>query len=125
MANNYLTKHIDLKTLKDNGYEITIDGQVISHKGRHLRAMKQSIGSHGYKVVNLRIDGKSSLCCVHRLVAIAHIDAIEDKPLVNHIDGNKLNNHRDNLEWVTHSENIQHYFDYIQKRVLIISRISV
>lgn len=37
MANNYLTKHIDLKTLKDNGYEITIDGQVISHKGRRHR----------------------------------------------------------------------------------------
>ncbi|UJD21317.1 HNH endonuclease [Salmonella phage vB_STy-RN5i1] len=115
MANNYLTKHIDFETLKANGYEITIDGQVISHKGRRIRVMRQSIGSNGYRVVNLRIDGRSSLYCVHRLVAIVHIEAIEGKPLVNHIDGNKLNNLRDNLEWVTHSENIQHYFDYIQK----------
>ena len=115
MANNYITKHIDFETLKVNDYEVTIDGQVISYKGRCPRVLKPAIGSHGYKVVNLRIAGRSSLYCVHRLVAVVHIEVIEGKPLVNHIDGNKLNNHKDNLEWVTHSENIKHYFDYIQK----------
>lgn len=34
MANNYIHKEINLKTLKDNGYEVTTEGQVISHKGR-------------------------------------------------------------------------------------------
>lgn len=111
MSNNHITKHITKRTLKENGYEVTIDGQVISHKGRQQRTLKAAIGSHGYKVVNLRIDGKSSMFSVHRLVAISHIDGHPDRPLVNHLDENKLNNHRDNLEWASHSENIQYYFN--------------
>lgn len=109
--NNYITKSIDIETINKNGYEASKDGQVVSHKGKTPRTLKQAIGSHGYPVVNLRIDGKSVLFLVHRLVAMTYLEGVDGKPLVNHKDGNKQNNHVDNLEYVTHSENIQHYYD--------------
>lgn len=48
---------------------------------------------------------------VHRLVALHFIENLNNKPEVNHIDGNKLNNHYLNLEWCIRSENAQHSYD--------------
>ncbi len=62
----------------------------------------------GYMQVNLIKDKNKKIKTIHRLVAEAFIPNLENKPCVNHIDGNKQNNKIDNLEWVTHSENTIH-----------------
>lgn len=64
---------------------------------------------NGYKAYKLTLpNGKQKMCYAHRLVALAFIDNPKNKPMVNHIDGNKLNNYIDNLEWCTASENAIH-----------------
>lgn len=62
----------------------------------------------GYPTVNLDKDYKHKVEYVHRLVAEAFIPNPENKPEVNHKDANKTNNNAENLEWVTHLENVQH-----------------
>ncbi len=77
--------------------------------GRHRKGkiLKPSF-SQGYPYINLRIKSKTQPYRIHHLVATAFIPNPEHKPEVNHIDGNKRNNCVDNLEWVTHSENMHH-----------------
>jgi len=70
-------------------------------------------GNHGgkhYFQVALHKDGRKQYYSVHRLVAEAFIPNPDNKPQVNHIDGNKQNNVYTNLEWATPSENILHSF---------------
>ena len=66
--------------------------------------LKQTNHSQGYKTVALHRKN----FFVHRLVAQTFIPNPHNKPQVNHIDGNRTNNHVSNLEWVTQSENEHH-----------------
>lgn len=72
--------------------------------------MKPVSDKDGYLSVTFNVDGKAKTFKVHRLVAQAFIPNPNDKPQVNHKDGNKKNNNVDNLEWVTGKENIQHAY---------------
>ena len=95
------------------GYFITHKGTVINSKGQVIKA---STGSTGYaKVTLVKEHGGRLYANIHRLVAVAFIPNPDDKPYVNHIDGDKLNNHLDNLEWVTPSENMIHACRVLQK----------
>ncbi len=85
-------------------YSITEDGKVWSH--RRNMFLKHQISNCGYARVELA--GKKH--SVHRLVAIAFLEKIDDKNYVNHRDGVKLNNHVRNLEWCTMSENVKHAY---------------
>ena len=69
------------------------------------KEIKQNIHK-GYMLVALQIKGVTPL--VHRLVAMAFIPNPENKKTVNHIDADKTNNHISNLEWSTHTEQMQH-----------------
>lgn len=68
------------------------------------REIKQVVNNRGY--LSVRLAGKTKM--VHRLVAESFIDNPENKPYVNHINGVKLDNSMENLEWCTHLENMQH-----------------
>lgn len=93
------------KRFKDTDYRVSNLGNVFSvYNGMQLKPFMND----RYLVVDLFAYTVRQRIAVHRMVAIAFIENPDNKEYVNHINGNKLNNRVDNLEWVTASENSIH-----------------
>jgi len=90
-------------------YSVTRLGQVWSNNVK--RWLKPGLSGKGYPQVILYKDSKGYAKFVHRLVGFAYVENPDNKPDINHKDGNRENNHYTNLEWVTKSENTQHAYD--------------
>ena len=91
----------------NKNYMISTSGD-IKRIGREVNHCVRN--KNGYLVTDLYEDGKRTTVRVHRAVAEAFIPNPENKPEVNHKDGNKMNNRVENLEWVTKSENALHAY---------------
>lgn len=91
-------------------YEVSNLGRFRNTKTK--RIIKQTLGKSGYYgyCASLGSRGKYKLFKIHRAVAESFIPNPNDYPIINHIDGNKLNNCVNNLEWCTNQYNVQHAF---------------
>ena len=91
-------------------YDRIVKKKLGSYAFQEARLLKHSIAGKGYYRVRLKINGKTIPCSIHRLVALAFIPNPDNKPQVNHINGDKTDNSVENLEWMTNSENQLHSY---------------
>lgn len=99
-------------------YQVSDDGLVLSVRTGNI--LKGETDKNGYRRV--KIGGKNFK--IHRLVAAHFIG--ERKDPVNHKDGNKNNNCLDNLEYLSHTDNIKHaYATGLRKRILKIEDVRI
>jgi len=107
--NNELSNYrkISYPGVKKNSYLISEEGNVYSLLSDKI--LKPYNDKDGYLKIKLIGNiNKSKTIFIHRLVAYQFVNNPNDFPVVDHIDGNKTNNHYTNLEWVSIKENTLH-----------------
>lgn len=103
-------------------YQATSNGEIYALPRTWVTYRKGVQGHNGYFVSKVNLKGylytkltnsksKRKTWLVHRLIALAYIENIENKKEVNHINGVKSDNRVENLEWCTHQENCKHRED--------------
>ena len=110
-------------------YEVSSFGRIKSLERPWVKQdffLTPSITQNGYAVVSLWDNGRfKPMNYIHRLVAEHFMSNEDNKPCINHKDGNKQNNHLYNLEWCTYSDNMKHaYCIGLRKLKLTIDQIS-
>ena len=97
--------------ISDHGRVLSLSRKIKRKCGDYISKtfeLKQSMSTTGYYKVDLKRNGIREIFKVHRLVATYFVANPYEYGQVNHIDGNPLNNHFSNLEWVTQQQNAQH-----------------
>ena len=91
-----------------NYYLVSNTGEIKGVKSGKIR--KKNVNHEGYYFVGISLGSRDIKPCIriHRAVAETFLNNTKDFPIINHKDGNKLNNHVDNLEWCTYQYNTQH-----------------
>lgn len=108
--------------VSDHGRVKSLD-RYVGHLGKNKALKKSRVFRNGWMnkslIVCLSKEDQSKGFLIYRLVAKAFIPNPLEKPEVNHLDGNRYNNHISNLEWATRSENEKHAYDtglYISRK---------
>ena len=114
-----IRRPVEMRAIRDfpERYSITCDGRVLSHgrKKTHKKPHWLSLSFIGHGYLRVILEGKSYL--IHRLVMQAWgLPAPSLAHQINHIDGNKQNNHISNLEWATPTENNVHAISVLGQR---------
>lgn len=92
-------KSVNRKVKNKHGFRIVKD-----------KILKPILNNKGYYIYGLRKNGKLEMKLLHRLIAENFIENKNNYPCINHIDGNKLNNNINNLEWCSYQHNIKEAF---------------
>jgi hypothetical protein len=101
-----------MKQYLDTPYFVSEDGGIF----RDGKELNPGCNPKGYPQLSLSYNGVRATISIHRIMAICYVPNPENKPQVNHIDGDKLNNHYTNLEWVTNQENCDHRDNVLDKK---------
>ena len=91
-----------------NNTNYLVDDEGFIYSKRFKKKLTPKANWDGYQRIQIWKDNKCHMIGWHRVIAETWIPNPENKPFVNHVDGNKQNNHPSNLEWCTQKENIQH-----------------
>ena len=92
-------------------YQVSDNGRVRSFcRYPNGRFLKPGTNRLGYLYVVLYLYGERNYCVIHRLVLETFVGPWPEGMETNHLDGDKRNNRVENLEWVTHSENMIHAY---------------
>lgn len=93
-----------VKIKRNPNYSINEKGEVRNDTTGYIKSAYTNI-ANGYLTVDLYSNNKSHKVTIHRLLAEAFIPNPENKPTIDHKDGNRQNNSLSNLRWATYSEN--------------------